>query len=430
VIPLPEARSIVLDRCPPQPPMSTPVDAALGCVTTRPVVSAVPVPPFDNSAVDGYAVRAADVKIAPVVLDEVAAVMAGTSTDRVLGDGEAIRIMTGAPLPAGTEAVAMIEDVEVLPGAGGSGGAIRVGRPLEAGENLRRAGDDIVVGQEVVATGTVLSPAHVGVLVSVGVDRVEVVPRPRVGVLSTGDELTPLPEPLGPGGIRDSNRHMLLGLVGQAGFDPIDLGVVPDDEERVAAVLQDAVTRCDAIVTSGGVSVGDRDVVKATLDVLTGGAMRWMQIAIKPAKPFAFGLLGDGQVPVFGLPGNPVSALVSFELLAAPALRRMAGRHRIDRPVVRAQAATNLIRRPDGKVHFARVVAGWTPEGSITVAPVPGQQSHQLHAMAEANALAVLPDGPGVAAGDTVHVLLLDVEHLPGALGIGGVVDALTGRTA
>ncbi len=424
MIPLTEARSIVFSLCPPRPPVAIPVDLALGCVTAGPVVSAVPVPPFDNSAVDGYAVRAADVTTAPVVLADVDAVMAGSSTDRVLGDGEAIRIMTGAPLPEGTGAVSMIEDVEVLPGPGGTGDAIRVGRPLVAGENIRRAGDDIVVGQEVIVAGTRLTPAHLGVLVSIGVDQVEAVPRPRVGVLSTGDELTPLPDPLGPGGIRDSNRHMLLALVRQAGFQPVDLGVVPDDEERVAAVLQDGAGRCDALVTSGGVSVGDRDVVKATLDQLTEGAMRWMQIAIRPAKPFAFGVLGPGRVPVFGLPGNPVSALVSFELLAAPALRRMAGRQRIDRPVVRAVAASNLVRRPDGKVHFVRAVAGWTPEGSITVAPVPGQQSHQLHAAAVANALVVLPDGAGVAAGETVHVVLLDVEHLPGVAGIGELLGA------
>jgi molybdenum cofactor synthesis domain-containing protein len=262
------------------------------------------------------------------------------------------------------------------------------------------------VGQEVFAAGTVLGPGHVGVLCSVGCQKVAVVPAPLVGVLSTGDELVEGGVPLQPGQIRDSNRRTLLSLLARDGFRSVDLGIARDDEQVIEGRLREAAAGCDAIITSGGVSMGDFDYVKAVLDRI--GRMRWMQVAIRPAKPFAFGLIGD--TPVFGLPGNPVSSMVSYELLARPGLRRMAGR-----------AADDLHRRPlpavvddegwrggtDGRISFVRVATRFDENGRLHVVSSGGQGSHQLHAMARADGLAVTPSGMEVRRGDTVGVLRL-----------------------
>ncbi len=222
-------------------------------------------------------------------------------------------------------------------------------------------------------------------------------------MLSTGDELVDDGSPLELGQIRESNKTMLSALLAEAGCDVVDLGVVRDDEAELERVLRSAASECDAIVSSGGVSMGDYDVVKAVLGRIAD--MTWMQIAIKPAKPFAFGRL-DG-VPVFGLPGNPVSSLVSFELLARPALRRMMGHRRLTRTHLVAVADTPLQRSPDGKVHFVRVHGEFADDGRYHVRPVGAQGSHQLAATALADAMAVVPDGPGVPAGADVAVLLL-----------------------
>jgi molybdopterin molybdotransferase len=277
--------------------------------------------------------------------------------------------------------------------------------PVEPGTAVRRAGDDLRAGDVVVAPGTVLTPGRLGVLASVGAATVAVYRRPRVGVLSTGDELVDVDRPLAPGLVRDSNRPTLLALVETSGFDAVDLGRAPDDEGAITSALLGAVERCDAVLTSGGVSMGDVDLVKVVLDHV--GDMRWFQVAVKPAKPFAFGTV-EG-VPVFGLPGNPVSSMVSFELFARPALRRMAGfgDGALERPRVRAVVAEDLRRQPDGKVHYLRVVTDRRPDGRLGVRSAGGQGSHQLAAMAAADALAVLPDGEGVAAGGEVDVLLL-----------------------
>ncbi|MFM2078217.1 MAG: molybdopterin biosynthesis protein MoeA, partial [Actinomycetota bacterium] len=325
-------------------------------------------------------------------------------TDRVLQPGEAIRIMTGAPVPAGADAIVMVEDTERVDG----GARVRILRGVEAGVAVRAVGDDVRAGTALYAAGTVVSPAVAGVLASVNAAVVAVVPRVRVAVLSTGDELVDDGGPLQPGQIRESNRTMLHGLVAAAGCEAVDLGVVRDDEAELERVLRAAAATCDAIVTSGGVSMGDYDVVKAVLSRIAD--MQWMQIAIKPAKPFAFGLLdaGDGRsVPVFGLPGNPVSSLVSFELLARPALRQMAGQPAPQRPFVQAVADDGLARRPDGKVHYQRVFADFAADGRVHVRSVGAQGSHQLAATSLANAIAEVPDGDGVAPGGTVGTLLL-----------------------
>ncbi|HSM67688.1 MAG TPA: gephyrin-like molybdotransferase Glp, partial [Ilumatobacteraceae bacterium] len=356
------------------------------------------VPPFDNTAVDGYAVRAVDVAVVPVELVVVDEIAAGAAPTRAVGPGEAIRIMTGAPIPAGADAVVMVEDSDRI-----GDDRVRLTRSVPAGAAVRRAGDDVRVGDVLFGAGTAITPAVDAVLASVNARSVTVRPRARVAVLSTGDELVDDGSPLQPGQIRESNKTMLAALLAEAGCEVVDLGVVRDDEAELERVLRDAAARCDAIVSSGGVSMGDYDVVKAVLGRIAD--MTWMQIAIKPAKPFAFGRL-DG-VPIFGLPGNPVSSLVSFELLARPALRRMMGHGRLTRPHLVAVADAELGRQPDGKVHFMRVNGDFGDDGRYHVRPVSAQGSHQLAATALADAMAVVPDGPGVPAGGDVAVLLL-----------------------
>ena len=273
---------------------------------------------------------------------------------------------------------------------------------VPAGNHVRAAGEDLEVGKVVFEPGEVLQPAHLGVLAGLGTHMVEVVRRPRVGVMSTGDELVDGSEPLSLGQVRDSNRYSLLSLVRQAGLEGVDLGMVRDDPETIRATIAGGVETCDAVLTSGGVSMGDYDCVKVVLDEM--GEMSWMQVAIKPAKPFAFGMV-DGT-PVFGLPGNTVSSMVSFELLARPALRRMMGHAQLHRPRVRATASAPLRRRLDGKIHFARVVWAYGDKG-YEVRSAGGQGSHQLSSLAAANGLAVLPDGQGAAVGDAVDLIRL-----------------------
>ena len=371
---------------------------AAGLVLATPIVADEVVPPFDNSAVDGYAVRAADVASVPVELRVVGELAAGAAPTVVVGAGEAIRIMTGAPMPEGADAVVMVEDSERL-----GDHAVRLTRSVPPGAAIRGAGDDVRIGDELFAAGTTITPAVAAVLASVNAARVHVYPRARVAVLSTGDELVDDGSPLEMGQIRESNKTMLAALLAEAGCDVVDLGVVRDDEAELERVLRAAASDCDAIVSSGGVSMGDYDVVKAVLGRIA--EMHWMQIAIKPAKPFAFGRLGG--TPIFGLPGNPVSSLVSFELLARPALRRMMGHRRLTRASVVAVADVPFGRQPDGKVHFVRVNGEFGDDGRYHVRPVGAQGSHQLAATALADAMAVVPDGDVLPAGADVAALLL-----------------------
>ncbi|MEX2293700.1 MAG: gephyrin-like molybdotransferase Glp [Acidimicrobiales bacterium] len=404
LISLADAQGHVLDRVGALPPCERPATDALGLVLAEPVVSTEAVPPFANTAMDGYAVVAADTAAAtddePIRLPVVAEVAAGHPAPRALVAGEAMRIFTGAPMPDGADAIVMVERTERLD----DGATVAVRVPATVGDHIRAAGDDVRAGDDVFVAGEKVTAGHLGVLATIGVGQVRVYPRPRVGVLSTGDELVADGGVLAPGQIRESNGRTLLALLAEDGFEPIDLGLVADDEAAITAAIQSGVTSCDAVLTSGGVSMGDLDLVKVVLDRI--GEMRWMQIAIRPAKPFAFGVVGD--TPVFGLPGNPVSSMVSYELLARPALRRMAG-HRAERwhrPAVAAVAAEALTRRPDGKVHYPRVVGERTADGILRVRSAGAQGSHHLTVMARAHGLAVLSDGDGVAAGDSVHVLL------------------------
>jgi molybdopterin molybdotransferase len=401
-----EARGYVLERCLRLPVIGVALAEATGLVLAEAVVSAEDVPPFANSAVDGYAVRAADVATVPVELVVVDEVAAGASSAVVVGAGEAIRIMTGAPMPAGADASVMVEETERVDG----GARVRIGRGVRSGDAVRGVGEDVRRGDTLFAAGTVITPAVAGVLASVNVRNPLVVRRPRVAVLSTGDELIDDGSPLQAGQIRESNKTMLVGMVRDAGCEVVDGGVVRDDEAVLEATLRRLSLECDAIVTSGGVSMGDYDVVKAVLSRIAD--MRWMQIAIKPAKPFAFGLLdaGDGRhVPVFGLPGNPVSSMVSFELFARPGLRQMMGAPAIDRLLLTAVADAPLPRRPDGKTHYVRVRGDFADDGRFHVRSVGGQGSHQLAATAMANGLAVVADGDGIAQDATVPTIVLSV---------------------
>ena len=378
------------------------------------VMATEAVPPFTNSSMDGYALRSADVTgatAAPVRLAGTGVLMAGDDPRPFsVGEGQAVRIMTGAPIPPGADAVCMVEHTHW------GDGWVWVEEAVAAGANVRPAGDDIAAGEEVLAAGTVIGAPQVGVLASVGETSVTAYPRPTVGVLSTGDELVDGPGPLAVGKIRDSNRPALLAQLREDGFQALDLGHAPDDPDGLAAALTAAaVIGCDAIITSGGVSVGDRDVVKMVLEKLGAEQSLWLQVAVRPAKPFAFSPIPPGATPVFGLPGNPVSALVSYELFARPALRLMAGHTALLRPQLRATAQTDLSRRPDGKTHLLRVWVATGEDGTLRARPAGAQGSHQMRAMASANALAIVPDGRGIPVGGPVEVWLLDAASLGSA---------------
>ncbi|WP_436795048.1 molybdopterin molybdotransferase MoeA [Actinospongicola halichondriae] len=409
MISLGEARRHVLDRVPRGAAVPTPVGDALGLVLAESVAAGEAVPPFANTAMDGFAVHAADTVGAPVELEIVETIAAGHAPVVTVQPGQASRIFTGAPMPDGADAVVMVERTEALDER-----TVRVDIEVPVGNHVRPAGDDLSIGQTVFDAGVVLSAGHLGVLNSLGVEEVLAYPRLRVGVVSTGDELVEGGGVLEPGQIRDSNRRTLLALAAQSGCDVVDLGIARDTDAAITEAIERGVADCDAVLTSGGVSMGDIDLVRVVLDRI--GDMRWMQIAIKPAKPFAFGLV-DGT-PVFGFPGNPVSSMVSFELLGRPALRQAMGHADLDRPLVRAVADDDFSRRDDGKTHFARVVAEFGSEGRVHVRSAGGQGSHHLGAMATANALAVLPSGDGVGAGAEVEVLLLGEMVSPTGLPI------------
>jgi len=406
MIPLEEAREFVVDRCRVMPGVATTYLDTVGRVLADDVVAGEDVPPYANTAMDGFAVRSADVVSVPVELAVVGTIAAGDDSSLRCEPGTAIRIMTGAVIPDGADAIVMLEDTESP-----APNTVVVRRAVGAGTSVRPVGDDVRAGDVVFRAGTVVSPAGAGVLASINARSVLAHPRARVALVSTGDELVVDGSPLRRGQIRESNLTSLHNVLLREGCEVVNLGIVADDEAVLEQVLRDAARRCDAIVTSGGVSVGDFDVVKAVLSRIA--TMRWMQLAIKPAKPFAFGELAvtddtgsSRTVPVFGLPGNPVSSLISFELLARPALRKMMGhRHEIERPTIRAVADTALRRKVDGKVHYMRVFAEHGEDGRIHVRDAGPQGSHQLAATALANALAVVPDGTGVDPGAEVDVL-------------------------
>jgi len=422
LVPLAEVQRLALEPARPLAPVHLPVDEALGCVLASDVVAAEDVPPFANTAMDGYAVRSGDTAGAPVDLTVVGVLGAGTAPTVAVGPGEAIQIMTGAPIPPGADGIAIVERIEAL-GAGPDGRLrVRVLDVVEPGYHFRAAGSDLAAGSLAVAAGTVLSPAHIGVLASVGAGVVSVHPRPRVGVMITGDELVELAAdgsapPLSPGQIRDSNRHAMLATLRRDGFEAVDLGLAADTEAAVTAGLERALHSCDAVLTTGGVSKGEFDYVKVVLGKLGalagGGDVHELSVAIRPAKPLVICWLpstaaggGSRLVPVFGLPGNPVSSLVSYQSIALPVLRVLAGHPAAAPPTVPAVAAGGLQRHRDGKTHLVRIEARWGDDGRLIARSVGGQMSHQLGGMALANGLAIVPDGEGVPEGDLVQVIL------------------------
>lgn len=413
--PLDDVRALVMQTCGTGPVVSVSVSDARGLVLADDVRATEDVPPFHNTAVDGYAVRAADVAQVPVELRVVGELAAGSAPDIDVTPGTAIRIMTGAPIPGGCDAVVMVEQTERV-----GHDAVRILSSVAPGDAIRHAGSDVQNGTTVFVRGTVVTPMVEGVLASINAQTVSIFSRPRVGVLSTGDELVDDGSPLKPGQIRESNRTMLRQIIAETGAEVVDLGIIRDDEEILERCLRDAVNihGCDALVTSGGVSMGDYDVVKAVLGRIA--EMRWFQIAMKPAKPFAFGTLRNSagvDIPIFGLPGNPVSSLMSFELIARPAVMSMMGHSNPYRPVVHAVVDEDVMRKPDGKTHFDRVHAYWgANDGRVHVRRTGPQGSHQLAATAIANAIMAVPDGDGVRAGDDVSVTFLGPNSGPSAL--------------
>ena len=432
-----EARAAILAAVRgPLPEEDVPVDAALGRVLARPVVAAVTLPPWDNSAMDGYAIRAGDVAgatdAAPAQLAVTGEVPAGGVAERAVELGSAIRIATGAPIPDGADAVVPVEQTTPVDPSGHAGergrdaggpvpSAILVHAAIAAGAHLRRRGSDLAAGDEILAAGAAMSPAAVALAAGSGAASVTVRRRPRVAVLATGNEVRAAGEALGAAGIPDANGPGLRALVEAAGAEPVALGIAPDALDDVVARLRSALDQgADAIVVAGGVSVGPYDVVKLAFEAI--GEIGLWRVAVQPGKPFAFGTASrpDGrQALLFGLPGNPVSSFVTFELFVRPAIRALAGRRDLLRPVDRAvlldEAKTATNRRA-----FLRVTAMRDSDGAperdaagrvrvrLSRGPA-GQGSHVLSALATADALAVVAEDVEVhRAGDPVELWWLD----------------------
>lgn len=416
MIPFAEARAAVLAGVTaPSPPVDTPLELAAGRVLAVDVVAPGDVPPFANSAMDGYAVRADDVQVTPVELRVTALSTAGRPADRAVGPGEAARILTGAVMVDGADAVVPVEHTS---GEFGVGGVVTVSTPVGPGANVRGAGEDARAGDVVLTAGTVLAPGHVGVAASVGRSELPVHPAPRVAIVSTGDELVhPAHGPLGPGQIFDSNRFALAAALEQrCAVTDVTMLHAADDPQRLRHGLRELAGSVDVILSSGGVSMGgEYDVVKAALR--DGGddgdediAVEFVQVAIKPAKPLAYGRIGGAHF--VGLPGNPVSSLVSFELFVVPLVRALSGRTPAVPPWSRAVLGAPLHRNDDAKTHFVRV----RRRADGTVVPSGAQGSHVLTAMASATHLAVLPpDRGGYVEGDEVDVVDLGVAGVDAA---------------
>jgi molybdopterin molybdotransferase len=398
-----EARIRVLAEAAPLPPESCPLSQALGRVLSEEIVAPHNVPPFDNSGMDGFAVRAVDTVDAgpdsPVRLRISQVIPAGTVGAHSLGAEEAAKIMTGAPIPDGADSVVQVELTEE------KDGHVLIYEASKRGKNIRRAGEDVPAGERVFKPGGILGPAELGLIASFGIPEVEVHRRPRVAILSTGSELVEVGKPLLPGQIHNSNTYSLRAQCQQLGIEPTVLGIVIDDYEATKQLIQQGLDY-DVLVTSGGVSVGDFDFIKDVQDEL-GVERRLWGVAMKPGKPLTFGV--RGPTLVFGLPGNPVSTMVSFELFVRPALLRLMGYRKTTRPSYSAVIAEE-VNNPDGRTYVVRVRA-WR-EGSVWhVSSTGAQGSGILKSMVGANGLAFIPGGPrGVRAGEEVEFLLLNED--------------------
>jgi molybdopterin molybdotransferase len=368
---------------------------ALHHVLAEVVTSPINVPPHRNSAMDGYAVRAADLSDTnKVELKIIGTAFAGNPFGASVGKGECIRIMTGAQVPAGADTVIMQEHVERHEDVLG------VGPGHQAGQNVRHPGEDIAEGAVVLEAGTLLGAAELGLLASLGIPAITVKRKLRVAFFSTGDELRPVGEPLAEGQIYDSNRYTIYGMLKGLNVEIFDLGVIPDDPQAVENAFNEAATLADAVITSGGVSVGDADYVKQTLDKL--GQVNFWKIAMKPGKPLAFGKIK--QAVFFGLPGNPVSVMATFYQFVQPALQRMMGQPRIMPVIVKLPCSEALKKRP-GRTDFQRGIMEYDAEGHLSVRSVGMQASHILSGMSRANCFIILPREWGnVEAGTLVDV--------------------------
>ena len=407
-----EARERILAAVAPLPPTLVGLAEAHGLVTAENVASRVDVPGFDNSAFDGYALRAADVAGAGAdaaaslhVVDEVAA---GRPAEVRIETGTAARIMTGAPIPPGADAVLPFEDTDGVDWARRSGvgnGQVQVLEAAEAGENIRRRGGDVMAGDVVAPKGRVLDAAHIGVLASVDVTEVRVHPRARVAILPTGDEIVEVGEPIAPGQVRNSNAWGLTALVRRYGAIAQRLPIAPDTEAGLRAAIRHG-RDADLLVTIGGVSMGDYDLVRNV--IASAGRMDFWQINMRPGKPLAFGEI-DGT-PVIGLPGNPVSSMVCFELFVRPALLKLMGHASLENPMVHPRALQPL-RSSSGKRTFVRVSVR-RDGGDLVCAPAGEQDSFRLTSMTQGNGLAVVPEGAVIQAGEPVSVIALDEREM------------------
>ncbi len=375
---------------------------AQGLQLAENVVTDVPLPGFDNSAMDGYAVRAVDTRDAsrddPVDLPVVGDVVAGTKTRSGMGPGLSMRIMTGAPIPAGADAVIPLEQTD------GGVARVKITTPARSGDCVRRMGEDLAAGAPALAAGVAIGPQQVALLAAIGRDRVMVRPRPRVVVLSTGNELVEVGQQPGFGEVADSNSYLIAAAARDAGADAYRVGIVPDDHSKLLDVLEGQLLRADILITTGGVSLGAFDVVKQALSEI--GTVEFTRVAIQPGRPQGFGHLGD-NIPIFCLPGNPVSALVSFEVFVRPAIRKLLGKRQTQRSTVQA-VAIERVESPDGIRQYRCGVLHREANGAYSVSFTGGNGSHLIAAMASANCLVVIDeDVTEVVAGSRVTVIPL-----------------------
>lgn len=404
LLPVDEVRDRILRSVHPILPLSLPLTEAYGCVLAEDLTAGMDLPPFASSAMDGFAVRAADVQGAshmqPIQLPVVGRASIGEAPKAAVGPVEAVRIATGAPIPIGANAIVPIEDCEVVVGEGE--GSVKVFVPTEVGRHIRPAGEDLRDGEPLLRAGQRLLAPELALLAAAGVHHPLVHPRPRVVVLSTGDELVPPEEDLAFGQIHDSNAYLLYAALRDAGAIPIMAGIAHDEVDEVRDVVLSLAGQADAFVSSGGVSVGERDVVKAAF--FQRGEIDFYKVAMQPGKPQAFGHI-EGK-PYFGLPGNPVSVFVSFEVFLRPALIKLAGRKDMSRPEVSARLDTALPAPPD-RTLYARVHVRRVEAGAFVATPVGGRGSNLIGSVSRANGLAIIPAGQGSApAGARVRVLL------------------------
>jgi molybdopterin molybdotransferase len=409
VISVEEARRAVLDPIRRLEAEEVDLIDALGRVLAEDVSSDIDVAPFDNSAMDGYAVRAADVgdaaEDAPVVLDVLEHIPAGSVPKAEVGAGQTSRIMTGAPMPSGADAVVMVEYTRGLESEGGAGGTVEIARSVREGENVRMRGEDMREGDRVLVAGEVVGPAAIGLLAAVGRPRVRVHRRPRVAIVSTGDELVGIEERPGPGRIRNTNAWSLSAQILGAGGEPERLGIARDTEEETRALLGRA-GEFDVMLATGGVSMGDFDVVRDVLESM--GELSFWKVAMRPGAPLTYGLLGE--TPFFGLPGNPTSSMVSFELFARPALRIMQGFADVERPTVEARLSHDVKKKPHRRYYLRGNLT--RDDGGYVVKLSGSQSSALLTSMHRSNCLLVLPEGQDLfAEGSIVTCMRLDQQE-------------------